>query len=717
MFQAAFKAVSTVLISVLVGAFTCSMVPYTQTSIKDFTYLITTVLQPALIVTNMGDSVSVKMLEECVVLLILDLFFISVGLVWGYFFPRFLRSHLPSNQNACLPLSYRDRVSIRLRYECRRVHDEESEERASAHDSGSFPAGESVELQKESVLPSSPFASSVLDFASPTSMASPSSSMPEKCVKVPYVELKWRAAVSAGEVESVVAQLHPPEPSADLLASIGWISFIAFSMLNTVTLPLSLLDSLCQDLSWLNFEEASAYVFVYSMPAIVYVWGLGPYFVQRGKKKVKEQSCFRRLLEEHRVRQHLVDVGTQTSEREELWEEVTRAPYAWETAGLVRSVVVEGDEAAGADEDEDEDRNPMEMVQRVARSGRKLLHRLLLNPPLIAIFVGSVVGAVPFLKSLFFGPGAVFSVITDALNIIAAGSIPACLLMLGMNLTGGGRKSKTGEEGESARRNANAPAGLPDGIAHVYGGIERSENIRKPLQKFLRDASTSAVAPVPVVSCHPPADTPPISEGETSIDPSESSSPLGPECFVRCSYDESGKKQLVYPERSVLAHSSSTGIAFGASREVTTAASVESTVVVPAGGVEEGSTWEQWKSKIGRVSWFGGLHPTFVLGVVVARLLLIPSISFLIMISFSKIFPFMFGGRGKEDLSMIMTVFVEVGAPTAINSGILFASQEFMVEQWIKMLFLQYVLSIGSTVFWTWLGLKFTETLLPPPLS
>eukprot|EP00796_Vickermania_ingenoplastis_P006992 gene6992-4956_t len=54
-----------------------------------------------------------------------------------------------------------------------------------------------------------------------------------------------------------------------------------------------------------------------------------------------------------------------------------------------------------------------------------------------------------------------------------------------------------------------------------------------------------------------------------------------------------------------------------------------------------------------------------------------------------------------------------MATPTVINSAIMFAQQDFMTYHWAKMLFLQYILCIGSAVLWTWLGLWYCEGALP----
>ncbi|CAD2213961.1 hypothetical protein AGDE_17143 [Angomonas deanei] len=101
----------------------------------------------------------------------------------------------------------------------------------------------------------------------------------------------------------------------------------------------------------------------------------------------------------------------------------------------------------------------------------------------------------------------------------------------------------------------------------------------------------------------------------------------------------------------------------------------------------------------------------FVWGLIVARLLVVPGLTFAFLVFLAKSMPFLFGGKGTEDRTLLLVLFSQVAAPTAINSALLYNSADFMTYPWAKMLFFQYLLCTLSTVLWTSLGLSFVESL------
>ncbi|KAL6893889.1 hypothetical protein ACP4OV_007987 [Aristida adscensionis] len=62
-------------------------------------------------------------------------------------------------------------------------------------------------------------------------------------------------------------------------------------------------------------------------------------------------------------------------------------------------------------------------------------------PPTMGAVAGLVVGAVPWLKSVFVGSNAPLGAVHDALKLLGDGTIPCLMLILGGNLTKGVRKS------------------------------------------------------------------------------------------------------------------------------------------------------------------------------------------------------------------------------------------------------------------------------------
>ncbi|CAL9058015.1 protein PIN-LIKES 7-like [Musa acuminata AAA Group] len=75
---------------------------------------------------------------------------------------------------------------------------------------------------------------------------------------------------------------------------------------------------------------------------------------------------------------------------------------------------------------------------------KETLHKIveeLLAPPTVAAIVGFVVGAVPWLKTLFIGSSAPLKVVQDSMKLLGDGTVPCITLILGGNLTQGLRKS------------------------------------------------------------------------------------------------------------------------------------------------------------------------------------------------------------------------------------------------------------------------------------
>ncbi|KQK02170.1 protein PIN-LIKES 7 [Brachypodium distachyon] len=65
----------------------------------------------------------------------------------------------------------------------------------------------------------------------------------------------------------------------------------------------------------------------------------------------------------------------------------------------------------------------------------------LTGPPTISAVLGFIIGAVPWLRSVFVGDEAPLRVVQDALKILGDGTIPCVTLILGGNLTKGVRKT------------------------------------------------------------------------------------------------------------------------------------------------------------------------------------------------------------------------------------------------------------------------------------
>ncbi|XP_009420836.2 protein PIN-LIKES 7-like [Musa acuminata AAA Group] len=75
---------------------------------------------------------------------------------------------------------------------------------------------------------------------------------------------------------------------------------------------------------------------------------------------------------------------------------------------------------------------------------KETLHSIveeLLAPPTVASIMGVIVGATPWLKSLFAGSSAPLRVVEDTVKLLGDGTVPCITLVLGGNLTQGLRRS------------------------------------------------------------------------------------------------------------------------------------------------------------------------------------------------------------------------------------------------------------------------------------
>ncbi|RWW60183.1 hypothetical protein BHE74_00032832 [Ensete ventricosum] len=74
-----------------------------------------------------------------------------------------------------------------------------------------------------------------------------------------------------------------------------------------------------------------------------------------------------------------------------------------------------------------------------------ILHNIvdeLMAPPTVAAITGFVVGAIPWLKSLFIGASAPLRVVESSIKLLGDGTVPCITLILGGNLTQGFHKSR-----------------------------------------------------------------------------------------------------------------------------------------------------------------------------------------------------------------------------------------------------------------------------------
>eukprot|EP00796_Vickermania_ingenoplastis_P006986 gene6986-4950_t len=822
MLDVTFAAVSKVIIAVLIGAYASGSIPYLQTTMRDYGFLISSITLPALTVYNTARSVDLDVMIQCSILVIMNILLMAFGVAFAYVF-QFLFFNVHRGQGdgrGGVPRAMAKDVQLYLRYDTgkRRWHprrstiptqqDEEPQEETAKEESAEG-------ARQSSCSPHTPTHVAGVEVAeaeqSSTSSSEGVSRFQSAGYKgIPYVAVRLSKAWQQAGVTArdVVPHLTAPTPESDYTAGYAWTSYVAFSIFNVVTLPLSLMESLAESLSWLSFANASAYIFVFGIGSSIYTWSGGPFFVKKAKHETKKRRYIRLLLEEHLTRRHLSDAATQTGPEAADGEDTDlsaataaaaaaghceRFPYDWESAGLVRMYhehesdsddgSTESDSQSEADDDDnDEDEagagnNPGgrdREAEVAARRQRRRLERraqrrknkswgeraaamgatlwrvwgpvkeqlllLLKNPPFTSIFIGMIIGLVPFLHDAFFDGGPL-EMLMDVTALLAQCSIPSSLLLLGSNLAGtSSLKAPTGNAAVASTERADdkkregvkgkGPA-LLDGVEEDHPLLAVAGRVLRSGERVMRNASccTSEDAPgkgataassssstharrraaaQPLFCCPALAALAGLPNAASAAEALTLASEAQL-CVVTWEYDTEGKLKKHSASFAHDVYLSPLMNSRGKKKRRRGAAQA----LAGEGEEEEGepaavpSTLEALQ----RTFALTGISHFYVFGIIIGRLLVMPLLSFALLVFFIKWFPFLFIRQGNMNYTMVLTLFIELATPTAINSAIIFAQEDFMTYHWAKMLFLQYILCIGSMVLWTWLGLLYTQSL------
>ncbi|CAD2220956.1 Membrane transport protein, putative [Angomonas deanei] len=638
MLEITFLAVAKVIVAVCIGAMTCNSVPYSATSIKDFSFTISNVILPCLSLSNIARSINVDMFIRSSVLVFLQIFFLFGMTVSGIVLAKvFMRPS--SKENTGVPASLKDNVRLELCYN---------------------------DLTEEELL-----------------VKSKKKEKGSPYVAVVIKDELYNQGITGDEILPLLEI-----PSIPLEEFPGHIcgSIIGLTFQNIITLPLSLLQSVAESVDWIDVTAATAYIFIFSIPSTLYLWSVGPLFVERAKKQGNKLAAIRKLMLLHEKRSNQCDVQTQTevhidsvaspyrknvsvfpaaskAKKEdsnplgtattvELVHEgsvpvpgnegltrtasqvdmepnrivgmtldptpasSTQFPYDWREEGIIRVI----SESQFKDK-----KTESKSMKEILISVKDLLITLLHNVPLMAIVTGLIIGVTPFLHDLFFDGGPL-SMLMDTIAVMAEACIPCSLLLLGANLMGS-TKAPTDED-TTLKRNLEQNTDFP-----IY---------EADLQIMGEDVALAYT----------------YNQQHASIELNE--------------YEEySNKMDNDPPEESK----------------------------------------ETWMTGVEQALSLKGLNKKFIWGIIGARLVVVPGICFLMIVYLCKYMPFLFGDPGEEDKTMMLVLFAEIGAPSAINSALLFNQRQFMTYKWAKMLFFQYVLCSFTLVAWSWLGLSFVETL------
>ncbi|GET87437.1 hypothetical protein, conserved [Leishmania tarentolae] len=323
-------------------------------------------------------------------------------------------------------------------------------------------------------------------------------------------------------------------------------------------------------------------------------------------------------------------------------------PYDWATAGFIRFKYESEMKAL-------KKKSAYERAQQLRRASWALSKKLMTSPPFLAVVLGIFIGIVPPVRRLLdFWP---MSMVMDAIRLMGEGSIPSSLLLLGANLVNSSSTNATGQGQAQVRlRHAEQNTEYPL-LPEEWQRLDQDSPYARRYDAQHTDR---------VLDAHEP------SSRHTLMQHERLSAPMTP---------------------------------VGAN-----AASAEP---VNENTDEEGddSTKGSFFDSVQRALSLEGIRPAFVWGIIAFRMLISPAFCFLLLIFLIEKMPFLFGGRGSLDKTLIMVLMVELAAPTAINSTLLFNAYNFMTYQWAKMLFFQYILSIFSMVVWASIGLRYVLAL------
>ncbi|KEG12703.1 putative transporter [Trypanosoma grayi] len=314
-------------------------------------------------------------------------------------------------------------------------------------------------------------------------------------------------------------------------------------------------------------------------------------------------------------------------------------PYNWRERGLVRVMYERDFKDAAAAEKQDTNR-----LLDFLRGCKNVIVHLLQTLAFTSVVAGVVVGLVPPLRWLLLeGP---LSMLMDSIALIAQGSVPASLLLLGSNLVG--------------------TSSLHDTVPEVH----------------LREAEQNTELPL----------------NDEGVDPSEVAAYNAQHAEIE--FDEHASFTLANLQRD---YAEMVAAAFSRGPTATSAEAMRE------GGAEAvrkvpSSTNEGVMNYLHSIFSLHGIRKSFVFGILFIRLLFLPAVGFTLVLTLRSVMPVLFGGDQKQNV-LVLVLLGELAAPTAINCTLLFNTQHYMPGVWAKMLFFQYIACTLSFVLWCTISL------------
>ena len=627
-----FSGVAKIVVAVVGSAIASTQIPKPRETLKDFGFIITNVLLPCLFLGQMIEAVSYDLLMDSYILFVGAGMAVLIGYLGASLLTRFV---FPDTAR----FSTIEGVSMRL------VVDR---------------SAKALARHKKRLL-SYPREAGMED-------------VPPQCliVRIP-------AHVSPDEVMQTLVV-----PTKEQLSSIGYRTCVTIATMlqNTFVLPMSLLQSLVSNqgssFDWIDLKQVTAYIFFFNIIITVAFWMVGPLIVRSGARLTAERQRISEIVARHTACMRKVSRATQTAPEgadkasEEVFDAVS---YSWrDDSGDSIVVLRRGD--ASVDEDAAE-------VVGAAHTfdWEKIKGNIapLINAPLLSMFLGILLGMIPFTKEFLLHSHG--RVLFDVCSLIGGGTVPASLFLLGCNLSTD--FSVVASKAVTYKHFAHGsllPAAVDEDSEYEYyeepdEGDPDSPNVPSSMgfnsNDRFRDNGSIAMTGAELTA---------VADAQ----------------FLGKSFVKGQDPALAAVAASVLGDlevANAEGAAPQKKRKRKVPASAPATNAMPS------------PSKLYSLE---GINTKFVLVLTLARLVVIPTILFAMTYALIKSGLVASIADPCGNL-VLLTMLVELFAPSAINTALLFNMEQFMIREYSKALLYQYSFAVLTLMGWLMLTIQIVQ--------
>jgi len=650
-------AVAKVIVAVLVGAITCASIPNVSSTLRDFSFLISNVLLPCLTIANTTKSVDVEVLMQCSILVIFALLLIAIGLGSGLILPALI-FRVPSRAYG-VPDELAKDVRLLLRHD---------------------PASPS---------PSPPPPPPTTADATPTKAEVHRTRHQGSPYVLVVLSERLRGLGVTGR--DVVPLLEAPSRVVEEYPGYFWGTVVACSIQNTVTLPLSLLQNLSLSLDWIDFSRGSAYIFVFSVVCTLYLWAFGPNMVERAQSDSIKRRRIREIMERHRTHLLRSDAATQTA-----------------VLGTCSPLMTIAQLEAFPSSSHSSTMTPHHIKASSASSSTSAL---------VIVVDREEAGAqtdAP-LSSTYRGVGTAVEASVERVDYDWSAS-RSIRVVYERDLKTHGGPSRLAKIMRSSRRMGwrlltNVPF-MSIVISVIIGIIPplRGLFFGGPLEMIMDAITLISQGTIPSAL---------LLLGANLVGSTKATAAAGTIVVQTRECPQNTHFPLSAEDLELLGEDGSYADWYNEVHEALDDVDLHQTTCLqeiiqegPAGslvsasaGSEAEKTTKSMAARVTQALSLAGVNKRFVWTALASRLLIIPLCSFVILVTIRRVMPFFFLGEESENRTLLLVLFMELGAPSAINSTLLFTARDFMTYPWAKMLFFQYICCILTVVLWTSLGL------------